>query len=78
MKAERGLLRLLTVPEKDNVIESIPFTGQRCDKAELSTIPKMAFEKYFQQWKERWTKCVKAQGADRACFEFHFDPNPAK
>jgi hypothetical protein len=29
---------------------------------ELRSLPK-AFQKCFQQWKERWAKCVESQGA---------------
>ena len=31
--------------------------------AEMNTIPKEDFQRYFQQWKVRWAKCVQAQGA---------------
>ncbi|CAH1105647.1 unnamed protein product [Psylliodes chrysocephalus] len=30
---------------------------------ELNTIPKEDFLRCFQQWKDRWDKCVEAQGA---------------
>jgi transposase len=30
---------------------------------ELRSLPEEAFQKCFQQWKERWTKCVESQGA---------------
>jgi hypothetical protein len=29
---------------------------------ELRSLPEEAFQKGFQQWKERWTKCVESQG----------------
>ena len=31
--------------------------------ATLNTIPKEDFQSCFQQWKDRWAKCVQAQGA---------------
>jgi hypothetical protein len=31
--------------------------------AELQKIPKEAFRRYFQQWQDRWSKCVHAQGS---------------
>ena len=31
-------------------------------KAEMNTIPKEAFQMCFQQWKDRWSKCVEVQG----------------
>jgi len=31
--------------------------------AELRTIPKEAFHQCFQQWQDRWSKCVRAQGS---------------
>jgi hypothetical protein len=34
--------------------------------ARLVAIPKEDFQKCFQQWKERWVKCVESQGG---CFE---------
>jgi hypothetical protein len=30
---------------------------------ELRSLPEEAFQKCFQQWKERWAKCVESQGA---------------
>jgi hypothetical protein len=30
--------------------------------AELKKIPKEAFHRCFQQWQDRWSKCVCAQG----------------
>jgi hypothetical protein len=30
---------------------------------ELRSLPEEAFQKCFQQWKERWAKCVGSQGA---------------
>jgi hypothetical protein len=30
---------------------------------ELTSLPEEAIQKCFQQWKERWTKCVESQGA---------------
>jgi hypothetical protein len=30
---------------------------------ELNTIPKEDFQRCFQQWKDRWARCVEAQGA---------------
>ena len=30
--------------------------------AEMTTIPKEAFQKCFRQWKDQWVKCVEAQG----------------
>jgi hypothetical protein len=30
--------------------------------AKLNTIPKDAFQKCFQQWRDRWDKCVHYQG----------------
>jgi hypothetical protein len=30
--------------------------------AQLNTIPKNAFQKCFQQWHDRWNKCVHYQG----------------
>lgn len=30
---------------------------------EMNAIPKEAFEKYFQQWEDHWTKYVEMQGA---------------
>jgi hypothetical protein len=30
--------------------------------AQLNTIPKDAFQKYFQQWQDCWDKCVHYQG----------------
>jgi hypothetical protein len=31
--------------------------------AQLHTIPKQAFQKCFQQWKDLWAKYVESQGA---------------
>jgi hypothetical protein len=31
-------------------------------RAQLHTIPKRAFQKCFQRWKDRWAKCVESQG----------------
>jgi hypothetical protein len=31
--------------------------------AELRRIPKEAFHRCFQQWQDRWSKCVCAQGS---------------
>jgi hypothetical protein len=31
--------------------------------AELRRVPKEAFHRWFQQWQERWSKCVCAQGS---------------
>jgi hypothetical protein len=41
--------------------------------AEMNTIPKEALQKSFRQWKQRWAKCVEAQGA---YFEGDYGPNP--
>jgi hypothetical protein len=30
---------------------------------QLHTIPKQAFQKYFQQWKGSWAKRVESEGA---------------
>jgi len=30
---------------------------------ELQKIPKEAFRRFFQQWQDRWSKCVCAQGS---------------
>jgi hypothetical protein len=30
--------------------------------AQLLAIPKQDFQKCFQQWKDRWVKCVESQG----------------
>jgi hypothetical protein len=30
---------------------------------ELRSLPEEVFQKCFQQWKERWAKCVESQGA---------------
>jgi len=32
--------------------------------AELRKIPKEAFRQCIQQWQDRWSKCVCAQGSD--------------
>jgi len=32
--------------------------------AELRKIPKEAFRQCIQQWKDRWSKCVCAEGSD--------------
>jgi hypothetical protein len=29
---------------------------------ELRSLPEEDFQKFFQQWKERWAKCVESQG----------------
>ncbi|KDR06890.1 hypothetical protein L798_03371 [Zootermopsis nevadensis] len=31
--------------------------------AELRKIPNEAFRRCFQQWQDRWSKCVRAQGS---------------
>jgi hypothetical protein len=31
--------------------------------AELRKIPKETFRRCFQQWQDRWSKCVRAQGS---------------
>ncbi|KAJ4426506.1 hypothetical protein ANN_27320, partial [Periplaneta americana] len=40
---------------------------------ELNTIPKEDFQRCFRQWKDRWAKCVQAQGA---YFEGDYGHNP--
>jgi transposase len=49
-----------------------PLKGSRFDSREdimrnatkeLRSLPEAAFQKCFQQWKERWAKCVESQGA---------------
>jgi hypothetical protein len=49
-----------------------PLKGSRFDSREdimrnvmkgLTSLPEEALQKCFQQWKERWAKCVEPQGA---------------
>jgi hypothetical protein len=45
-----------------------PLKGSRFDiiqnaTKELRSPPEEAFQKYFQQWKELWAKCVESHGA---------------
>jgi hypothetical protein len=49
-----------------------PLKGSRFDShedimqtatKELRSLPEEAFQKCFQQWEERWAKCVESQGA---------------
>jgi len=41
------------------IMEDIKWNGT----AELRKIPKEAFRRCFQQWQDRWSKCVCAQGS---------------
>jgi hypothetical protein len=52
----------LKTPLKDSRFDSREDIMRNATK-ELRSLPKEAFQKCFQQWKERWTKCVASQGA---------------
>jgi hypothetical protein len=54
-------LRLKT-PLKGSHFDSRQDTIQNA-MVQLHTIPNQAFQKCFQRWKDRWTKCVESQGA---------------
>ncbi|GFW37725.1 hypothetical protein TNCV_4629301 [Trichonephila clavipes] len=76
INVEPGFLQFLPVSE--NEIEKIPWFQSKDEAkqnvtAELNTIPIEASQKSFRQWKECWTKCVKAQ---EAYFKFDWDPDP--
>jgi transposase len=49
-------------PLKGSRFDSREIIMQNATK-ELRSLPEEAFQKCFQQWKERWAKCVESQGA---------------
>ena len=51
----------LKMPLKGTRFES-PEDIMRSATAQLYSIPKEAFLKCFQQWRDRWEKCVQSQG----------------
>jgi hypothetical protein len=52
----------LKTPLKDSRFDSREDIMRNATK-ELRSLPEEAFQKCFQQWKERSAKCVKSQGA---------------
>jgi transposase len=52
----------LKTPLKGSHFDSREDMMQNATK-ELTSLPEEAFLKCFQQWKERWAKCVESQGA---------------
>jgi transposase len=52
----------LKTPLKDSCLDSREDIMRNVTK-ELRSLPEEAFQKCFQQWKERWAKCVESQGA---------------
>ncbi|GFW40785.1 hypothetical protein TNCV_4368331 [Trichonephila clavipes] len=63
--AKPGFLRILgafemKMPLKGSRFQSRDEMRQNAT-AKLNTIPKKLYRKRFSQWKEYWTKCMKAQ-----------------
>jgi hypothetical protein len=49
-------------PLKGSCFDSHEYVMWNATKV-LRSLPEEAFQKCFQQWKERWAKCMESQGA---------------
>jgi hypothetical protein len=52
----------LVVPPTKNSVEREDTDAIKNATSELNTIQKDSFKTCFQQWQDRWKKCVSSQG----------------